>query len=847
MWISATTRNAAIVLAACVWLTGCVNVRVPAIDPTGARIFAPATTTTVFPTVAPGAGSSFFPRPAFTDAPAVPVCPEEAMVIGPAAPIGTGVAPCPPVAAAPTAVTALGQDRLVLSPTKMVAPIGTEVVLLGGICGPHGYYVTRQPLEWTLSQESVGNFVDVNKPSHPPLARLLDREAKKLSSNFAITRTSTEARWIDRGTSNPNDDVWLHKGQSWVTVTSPTEGVSYITAVATGAENWEQRRQTAKVHWVDAQWALPGPAVVRAGERHKLITQVARASNGKGAQHWLVRYEIISGPDVVFEANGQKSIEVKTNADGEAVAELAPRTVAPGSTQVRIQILTPRDTAGSPENVPVGTGFTTVTWSAPGLSVRTVGPASVAVGAALSYFVEVSNPGDLPADNAVLVADIPVLMKYLSSTPPPSQELTRQLRWQLGNLGPRETQRFEIRCRAEGAGEQRFLARAEAAGGLSAESSVATRVVQSSLSLRVLDPPTTAKVGEEVYFNIEVSNTGDQPIANVIIRDQFDAGLRHTGGERSPIQRVIGDLVPGDLRQIGVGFIVQRAGRHCHTIEVVGAGGHAASTRACVDATEPVRDVAVEVTGPAERTAGESAIYEIRVTNTGEAELTSLQLLAVPGPDLTPTNASPGMRSTPEGLVWDIPSLPAGETARRRIQCTCDRPAAQAEMAVRVTTGQGITAADSTSTVVQAAPVVPVQPPTRPDDVPPAAPVTGELKISMAETEDPIALGKKTIYIIELKNDRNVEDRNVEMTMHVPEGLEFDRFVSISAGLSISTNDDRIIQVERIAEMRPGGKRMFRVEVIGRRVGRWPFRVEVRSLRSPEPISVVNETVVNEN
>ena len=848
MWISATTRNTVIGLTVCAWLTGCANVRVPAIDPTGARIFAPATTTTVFPTIASRQGNSFFPRPAFTEPPIVPACPETASVMGPMGPVGTSVATCPVVPVTEAAAFPRGQDRLIVSPIKMVAPIGTEVVLLGGICGPSGYYVTKQPVEWTLSQESVGNIVDVNKASHSHLAMLLDKTPKKLSSNFAITHISSNAGWIDRGTANPNDDVWLRKGQSWITITSPSEGVSYITAVATGAENWEQRRQTAKIHWVDAQWALPSPAVVRAGQRHTLTTIVTRASSGQGAQHWLIRYEIISGSDVVFEANGQKTIEVKTDTEGRASAELLPRTAAPGSTQVRVQILTPRDTAGSPENVPVGAGFTTVTWSAPGLTVRTRGPATVAVGAALSYFVEVTNPGDLTAEDTVVVAEIPVLMKYLNSTPPPSQELTRQLRWQLGNLEPSETQRFEIRCRADGAGDQRLQVRANAAGGLSAESSVATRVVQSALGLHVLDPPTTAKVGERVHFNIEVSNIGDQPVSNVIIRDQFDAGLRHTGGERSPIERVIGDLVPGDVRQIGISFIVQRAGRHCHTVEVVAAGGHAASRRACVDATDPLRNVTVKVTGPAQRTAGESAIYEIRVTNTGEAELTAVRLLAVPDASLTPTAVSPGVRYTQEGLVWNIPSLKTGETAERRIQCTCDPSDARAEMAVRVTTGQAITAADTTTTAILAAPVVPLDEPPRIDDVPPTAPVTDTLKISMAETEDPIGLGQKTTYIIELKNDRNLPDRNVEMTFHVPEGLEFDRFVSISAGLSISISDDnRTVRVEQISEMRPGGTRMFKVEVVGRQVGRWQFRVEVSSRRTPQAISMVEETLVNEN
>jgi uncharacterized repeat protein (TIGR01451 family) len=846
MWNSKTTRNAVIGLALCGWLTGCANVRVPAIDPTGTRIFAPGTTTTVLPSLVPRRGNAYFPRPAFVEPPIVPNCPSEGIVRGP---IGTGVSTFPVVPTAPSVPLPKGQDRLIVSPTKMVAPIGTEVVLLGGICGPSGYYVTKQPVEWTLSQESVGNIVDVNKARHSHLSKLLlGKVPKKLSSNYAITQTSSIARWIDRGTQSQNDDVWLRKGQSWITLTSPSEGVSYITVVATGAENWEQRRQTAKIHWVDAQWALPGPAVVRAGQRHTLTTNVTRASSGKGAQHWVVRYEIISGPDVVFEANGQRTIEVRTDAAGRASAELLPRTVGPSSTQVRIHILTPRDTAGSPENVAVGTGFTTVTWSAPGLTVRTSGPATVAVNSTLRYLVDVTNPGDLAAENTVLVAEIPVLMKYLGSTPPPSQELTRQLRWHLGNLGPGETQRFEIRCQADGAGEQRLQIRANADGGLSAESEVATRVVRSSLSLRVLDPPTTAKVGERVHFNVEIINTGDQLVSNVIIRDRFDAGFRHTGGERSPIERALGDLGPGDVRQIGISFIVQSVGRHCHTIEVIGGGGHAASERACVDATEPRRNVTVEVTGPDQRTAGQSALYVIRVTNTGEAELTSVRLLAVPDMSLTPTATSANVGYTPEGMGWEIPSLKPGETAERRIQCTCDSPNVRAEMAVRVTTGQSITAADTTTTTIQAASVRPRNEPPPRIDVPRAAALSNTLKISIAETEDPIGLGQKTTYIIELKNDRDVEDRNVEMTMKLPAGLEFEGFSSVLTGLSHSVSDDnRTIEVERIAEMRPGGTRAFKVTVVGQQIGRWPFRVEVSSLRTPQAVSVVEETLVNEN
>jgi hypothetical protein len=256
----------------------------------------------------------------------------------------------------------------------------------------------------------------------------------------------------------------------------------------------------------------------------------------------------------------------------------------------------------------------------------------------------------------------------------------------------------------------------------------------------------------------------------------------------------------------------------------------------------------VEVTGPDQRTAGQSALYVIRVTNTGEAELTSVRLLAVPDMSFTPTATSANVGYTPEGMVWEIPSLKPGETAERRIQCTCDSPNVRAEMAVRVTTGQSITAADTTTTTIQAASVRPRNEPPPRIDVPRAAALSNTLKISIAETEDPIGLGQKTTYIIELKNDRDVEDRNVEMTMKLPAGLEFEGFSSVLTGLSHSVSDDnRTIEVERIAEMRPGGTRAFKVTVVGQQIGRWPFRVEVSSLRTPQAVSVVEETLVNEN
>ena len=50
-----------------------------------------------------------------------------------------------------------------LTPRETVAPVGSEVVLVAGVCGADGYLRTNRRLEWSLSPGGVGHFVAVEK------------------------------------------------------------------------------------------------------------------------------------------------------------------------------------------------------------------------------------------------------------------------------------------------------------------------------------------------------------------------------------------------------------------------------------------------------------------------------------------------------------------------------------------------------------------------------------------------------------------------------------------------------------------------------------------------------------
>ncbi len=60
----------------------------------------------------------------------------------------------------------------------------------------------------------------------------------KVSADLAIGRTAVLPHTITKGNADPSDDVRVVKGQTWVSVTSPTEGTSRVTAYAPDVENW---------------------------------------------------------------------------------------------------------------------------------------------------------------------------------------------------------------------------------------------------------------------------------------------------------------------------------------------------------------------------------------------------------------------------------------------------------------------------------------------------------------------------------------------------------------------------------------------------------------------------------
>lgn len=592
--LSIRTRVILIVaIAASLWSTGCKTLSLPAIDPSGNRIFNGQWT----PVVGPHDPNNGYPStaPAYQTPPEPPPCMQGSD--GKKGKLCQGCLSgkgC--LARKKEAEEVRGRcGQLLLTPTRIVAPVGGEVILLAGICGKDEILVTNEPIEWMLAPNSVGEFVAVGDDAKGETKSFWKRDdrpkVEKLGIDFARGRTSSQAGVITRGTSNTADDLPVRKGQTWISLTSPTEGTSKVTAFAPDSDVWDQRRQTATIYWIDASWQLPGPVNARSGEEVQLITRVMRSEGFAPAEGWIVRYRSLNPDFARFVPGNLDQVSVNVDANGVALARIvngsANASATPfGSALVEVEIVKP--TRGS-ENMPelqIARGTTMVTWSAASLVLDAVGPEVAVPGQDLPYTISIANVGDVVSESTILNVTIPSGMQVRSTSyQPDSQPTNNTVRWTIGPLQPR--MRFDV--------TMNLVATAELDGRIQVDVSGAPNLRQQKILRTLVQKPTISlqftprqglnqvEVGSEAAFEVVLMNTGNQTVNNLTIVLASDPGLVHIRGGNESIQ-TLDYLTPGQRRPLDAIFVAQREGPLCATATVQSAGQILATQKACIQA-----------------------------------------------------------------------------------------------------------------------------------------------------------------------------------------------------------------------------------------------------------------------
>ena len=481
-----------------------------------------------------------------------------------------------------------------------------------------------------------------------------------------------------------------------------------------------------------------------------------------------MRYEIAGGPSAGFGADGARSIEIITNAQGQASADLVERNPEAGTTSVAVQLSRPA--AGGVEALTIGNSKTTVTWAAAPSAVRISGPTAASVGSTASYRIDVTNSGQQLATHVVVSDNLPAGLTLLQSTPPADNG--GGLQWTLGDIKPGETHTIQLDMRPEQAGSFSHCVRVQSAEGLTGQSCVTTVVqpnvapapvaapgANQTVDLQLKGPATTA-VGSEVQFELDITNRGTAAITDLKLIDRFDDGLVHAAAV-SPIQREPAPIAAGETRRIGITFKVTKAGRLCQQIELTGAGGLRQTTSACVQAdaganpappsgaglpsnpgaatvaaspVTPRPALTLKLSGPPTTKVGETIQFIAEIRNTGDIAIPAVRVSnSCDTQTLRPTQADKGYTQIGSELVWNIQNLAPGKVEYRRIECQCLDAATRACDRVTITDGGDIMLHDEAC--VQIAPS---------DN--PAAAVGGNLTVQISARTNPLKAGTDSSY-----------------------------------------------------------------------------------------------------
>ncbi|WP_146395178.1 DUF11 domain-containing protein [Planctomycetes bacterium CA13] len=734
---------------------------------------------------------------------------------------------------------------ILLSPQKIVAPVGGEVILLSGICGTDGYLKIGETLEWMLTPDSVGTFIQVGDDDPGFLHKLTGiKKAEKHDPSYARGITSTKRTMITRGNLDRSDDVLLEKGQTWLSLSSPSEGTSRVTVLAPDSDCWDQRKATATIYWIDARWQFPSSQIVPKGVAVPLTTRVTRAEGTEPARGWKVRYEIQQPEFATFAGTGGSSVvEVVVDDSGDAPATVEPVPGTNGTTAIDIQVIRP---GGDGDNMPtmtLGRGSTNVTWSSPQLTIRAGAPSVASFDVPYEVVANVQNPGDQPTTNVRVSVELPPGTRTVSADSF-AQVLPNAVVWEIGSIPPQTQLDLSMNVVSQSPVQMTFQARGD--GGLVSEDTVRVDVYRPSLTITSTPDKERYEAGQDVVFNIDVKNTGDRPMSNVQLKAFGDEGMLHKekGTRDVGNDKTDGPLQPGQTWTTSVVYVPTRAGRRCVGFQAIADGGQQAQSQNCVTVINPVPPapvLTVRLEGRERVQTGDSVLLRAFINNSGKVPLADTLVILSYDPQMQLLQATEGADQPRPGqylLQWNIDNLDPGQTKvlegqfravstspQSRAQLSArsrDGTAAQTDLTFAIVAGPPPVINPPTSSTPQLPPALP--PPaipggpgiTSPSDIPrntppsvtpPAAtpPVSGQVRVEIFGRDNPVRVGEPIRYTLRVTNDSNQIDGEVRVRFNLPTGTSIDRIAQRQSPIAGQYQVNAgMVTLEDIRSMRPG-------------------------------------------
>jgi uncharacterized repeat protein (TIGR01451 family) len=680
--------------------------------------------------------------------------------------------------------------RVEVRPMESTNPVRTQHVIIATVYDDKGIPRRHRRVEWMV--EGVGNIVEVDESG------FFAGRGYKVDNKYAVSYTSYGEHRFDRGNDNPNDDFMIRPGQSWCVISSAVEGDTHVTVYCPEIANWDHHKVHVTKHWVDAEWALPPPAVNRAGTEHVFTTNIFKHTDHQPLAKYRVRYRILDGPPAVFLPERTPEATAVSDLAGNASVTIAQVTPTAGINRVAIEIIRPPDTTSpTGSGIVIGRGETTKEWQGPQVSLTKTGPASAPVGQEVPYTITVANTGQVECREITVRDGVPDGLQYVRSQPPATAD-GNQLIWTLAPLQAGQSHTLEVVFRSTRVGAVTNTATVTTADGLRSENSATTQITAPQLNVSMAGPD-TGVVGVPITFPITVNNPGTGPATNVVLTDSFDQGLEHQS-KANPVELRVGTLEAGQTVTKELVLTPSDVGRFVNRVTATADGNLSAKAEHPV--TVQLARLAITLNGPKVRYVSKTADWDIQVSNPGEVPLTNVVVRDQLPADLAFVRATEGGQASESQVVWNIGALQPREQKLLKVTTNCLRITEKALNVAVASADPGLQAQAEAAVEIRGLPA---------------------FRMEVGDRDDPIEVGGRTTYDIRVTNQGSLPGNQVEIKALAPKEM---RIIN-ATGPSTPRIEGQAVTFPPVDGLQPNQTFAYTVEVEALAPGDVRFKVDL--------------------
>jgi uncharacterized repeat protein (TIGR01451 family) len=435
------------------------------------------------------------------------------------------------------------------------------------------------------------------------------------------------------------------------------------------------------------------------------------------------------------------------------------------------------------------------------LSLEVVGPVSQSAARPFAYEIVVRNPGAAAAVAVHVREELPEDARYLKSEPP-AEAHGQRLDWEVGDLeaGAERRLRVEVQAGREGKFQDRVTATC------SVRQSLATEIQRPHLVLTMTGPE-RARLGEEVPFQVRVTNNGTGPATHVLVHDHLPAGLKHAQG--AEVEAEVGTLSPGESQTVALPTTAVRGGRHLNEAVASADDGLEATARATVQVDAAVLEV--RSTGARETSVPHELEQRLEVVNTGTGPATGVRLTDRLGEGLEFVAAGDGgtYTATARSIEWLLGTLEPGQSRALVVKLQARNSGDLVHQAVVRGDGNLEATAEARVHVEGVA----------------------ALRLDVVDLVDPVEVGGETTYEVRVRNQGTGVCSRVQVQAVVPDGMTI-----VAAEPDAHRVEGQRVVFDPVARLQGRADAVFRVRVRAKAAGDWRFKAYLSCEQLQRPV-----------